>query len=85
MIPNCARTRWRRAQSGGGFFLVRNSGGGVYHGGMLYEYLRAYMNDAAWIEPTPQKDCEQYISSSNFDRIVLSYMVIRFGGNRRQP
>jgi hypothetical protein len=41
------------AQPGGGIFLIRNSGGGVHDGAMLYEYVRAYMNDAAWIEPAP--------------------------------
>lgn len=34
---------------GGGAFLIRNSGGGVHDGAMPYEYVRAYMNDAAWI------------------------------------
>ena len=43
------------AQPGGGVFLVRNSGGGVHDGAMLYEFVRAYMNDAAWIEPAPGK------------------------------
>jgi C1A family cysteine protease len=43
------------AQPGGGVFLVRNSGGGVHDGAMLYGYVRDYMNDAAWIEPAPGK------------------------------
>lgn len=43
------------AQPGGGVFLVRNSGGGVPDGAMPYEYGRAYMNDAAWVEPAPEK------------------------------
>jgi Papain family cysteine protease len=38
-------------QPGGGVFLIRNSGGGVHDGAMPYEYVRAYMNDGAWIEP----------------------------------
>jgi hypothetical protein len=38
-------------QAGGGVFLVRNSGGGVHDGALSYEYVRAYMNDAAWIGP----------------------------------
>lgn len=39
------------AQPGSGAFLIRNSGGGVHDGAMPYEYVRAYMNDAAWIAP----------------------------------
>lgn len=34
---------------GGGVFLFRNSGGGR-EGKMTYEYARAYMNDAVWID-----------------------------------
>ena len=37
-------------QPGGGIVLVRNSGGGVHDGALTYEYVSAYMNDAAWIE-----------------------------------
>ena len=37
-------------QPGGGVFLVRNSGGGVHDAAMTYEYVRAYMNDAAWVD-----------------------------------
>ena len=43
------------AQPGGGVFLVRNSGGGAHDGALPYEYVRAYMNDAAWVEPAPGK------------------------------
>ncbi len=43
------------AQPGGGAFLIRNSGGGVADGAMPYEYVRTYMNDAAWVEPAPEK------------------------------
>ena len=41
------------AEPGGGVFLIRNSGGGVHDGAMPYEYVRAYINDAAWVEPAP--------------------------------
>ncbi len=41
------------AELGGGVFLIRNSGGGAQDGAMPYEYVRAYLNDAAWIEPAP--------------------------------
>jgi hypothetical protein len=33
----------------GGVFIIRNSGGGSREGYLPYEYVRAYMNDAAWI------------------------------------
>ncbi|MGD8451305.1 MAG: C1 family peptidase [Phycisphaerae bacterium] len=42
------------ALAGGGAFLIRNSGKGQPEGWMTYEYARAYMNDAIWIEsPAP--------------------------------
>jgi hypothetical protein len=34
---------------GGGVFLIRNSGGEHREGLLTYEYVKAYMNDAAWI------------------------------------
>jgi C1A family cysteine protease len=37
-------------QPGGGVFLIRNSGKGDKDAAMSYEYVRAYMNDAAWVE-----------------------------------
>ncbi|MGE5611741.1 MAG: C1 family peptidase [Bacillota bacterium] len=37
-------------QRGGGVFLIRNSAGGSDDGAMSYEYVRAYMNDAVWVE-----------------------------------
>jgi hypothetical protein len=39
------------SQPGGGVFTIRNSGGNSRKGYMSYEYVREYMNDAAWIEP----------------------------------
>lgn len=42
-------------QRGGGIFLIRNSGGGVPDGALTYEYVRAYMNDAVWIDSAPGK------------------------------
>ena len=35
---------------GGGAFLIRNSGKGMPDSAMSYEYVRAYMNDALWID-----------------------------------
>ncbi len=37
-------------QPGGGVFLIRNSSKGPGYGAMTYEYVRAYMNDAVWVE-----------------------------------
>lgn len=34
---------------GGGVFLIQNTSKGPRDGSMSYEYVRAYMNDAAWI------------------------------------
>ena len=38
------------AQPGGGVFIFHNSGKANRDGEMTYEYARAYMNDAAWID-----------------------------------
>ena len=38
------------SQPGGGLFLIRNSSKGPRHGAMTYQYVRAYMNDAVWVE-----------------------------------
>ena len=38
------------SQPGGGLFLIRNTSGDSRDGYLTYEYLREYMNDAAWIE-----------------------------------
>lgn len=40
------------ALPGGGAFLIRNSGGGEHDAALPYAYVRAYLNDAAWIAPT---------------------------------
>ena len=37
-------------QPGGGVFFLRNSGRSLHDGSMTYEYARAYMNDAMWID-----------------------------------
>ncbi len=39
-----------KTQPGGGVFLIRNSAGPSRDGMMTYEYVRAYLNDAAWID-----------------------------------
>ena len=41
-------------QPGGGTVLIRNTGKGVQDGAITYEYLRAYVNDAAWVETPPR-------------------------------
>ncbi|MGC8641085.1 MAG: DUF2961 domain-containing protein [Isosphaeraceae bacterium] len=38
---------------GGGVFLIRNSGGSSRDGLLSYEYVKAYMNDAAWVDGGP--------------------------------
>ena len=38
-------------QPGGGVFIIRNFGSNSRDGFMSYEYVRAYMNDAAYISP----------------------------------
>lgn len=43
------------AEPGGGVYLIRNSGGGAPDGALPCEYVRAYMNDAAWVQPAPRK------------------------------
>ena len=37
------------AQPGGGVFLIQNTSKGPRNGAMSYEYVFAYMNDAAWV------------------------------------
>ncbi|MCC2672469.1 MAG: Papain family cysteine protease [Armatimonadetes bacterium] len=37
-------------QPGGGVFLIRNSSGPSRDGALPYAYVRAYANDAAWVE-----------------------------------
>ena len=39
-----------KTQPGGGVFLIRNSAGACRDSMLSYEYIRAYMNDAAWID-----------------------------------
>jgi hypothetical protein len=39
--------------AGGGLFLIRNSGGEGRDGFLPYDYVRATMNDAAWVEGSP--------------------------------
>ena len=39
-----------QAQPGGGVFLIRNSAGPSRDGMMTYDYVRAYLNDAAWMD-----------------------------------
>ncbi len=42
------------SQPGGGAFLFRNSNNNGREGWMTYEYARAYMNDAVWIDYDPE-------------------------------
>jgi hypothetical protein len=36
---------------GGGVFLIRNTAGPSRDGLITYEYMKAYMNDAVWVDP----------------------------------
>ena len=38
-------------QAGGGVFIFRNTSHGGRDGYMPFEYAKAYMNDAVWINP----------------------------------
>src|SRR5207247_1686477 len=42
------------SQPGGGVFIFRNTAKAVREGQMTYEYARAYINDAAWIDFAPE-------------------------------
>lgn len=42
-------------QPGGGIFLMRNSGSGSATGALPYAYVSAYVNDAAWVHPAPER------------------------------
>lgn len=44
------------SQPGGGLFLIRNTSGNSRDGYLTYEYLREYMNDAAWVESPASPD-----------------------------
>jgi len=43
------------SQPGGGMFLINNSDKGPANEALSYEYIRAYMNDAVWVNYTPDK------------------------------
>jgi lysophospholipase L1-like esterase len=47
-------------QPGGGVFLIRNSGRGVHDGALPYAYVRAYMNDGAWIDGPAKRNFDQW-------------------------
>jgi hypothetical protein len=42
--------RQDKARPGGGVFLIRNSAGPGADGMLTFEYVKEYMNDAAWVE-----------------------------------
>lgn len=74
-------------QPGGGVFIFRNSNNNGRDGFMTYEYARAYMNDAVWIDiekngeipssapaPTPLKSMETGGASANHVYFVLAVL-----------
>ena len=42
------------SQPRGGTVLIRNTGSGLNDAAITYEYLSAYVNDAAWVERAPK-------------------------------
>ncbi|MCW5552977.1 MAG: C1 family peptidase [Verrucomicrobiae bacterium] len=51
------------AQAGGGVFIFRNTNRGGRDGFMPYDYARAYMNDAVWIESTPAAEAASRLTA----------------------
>lgn len=51
------------AQAGGGVFIFRNTNRGGRDGFMPYDYARAYMNDAVWIESTPATEAASRLTA----------------------
>jgi len=46
---------YRNDPRGGGVFLIRNTAGPSRDGFLTAGYLKAYMNDAVWVDPSPGK------------------------------
>jgi hypothetical protein len=53
------------AQAGGGVFIFRNTNRGGRDGYMPYEYAKAYMNDALWINPPDKPNAAAVIPSAS--------------------
>jgi len=68
-------------QAGGGTFLFRNSNNGGRDGWMTYEYARAYMNDAVWID---YKESDDLQSSLPSPRDVLGLLGSSLPGRNRR-
>ena len=68
-------------QPGGGVFLFRNSNNNGRDGYMTYEYARAYMNDAAWVD-YKEDDGLQSGLPAHFD--LLGPSGLSAGGRNRR-
>ncbi len=72
------------AQPGGGLFLFRNTNYGGRDGYMPYEYARAYMNDAVWIDYPKNDNPKNNTSlSSSLTEILGPLGFFPQGRNRR--
>ena len=73
------------AQPGGGVFIFRNTAGAGRDALMPYEYARAYMNDAAWIDfesrPEPAKSAA--VPSAAFHDPLAGLITLPVGRSRR--
>ena len=66
---------------GGGVFLIRNSGGSSRDGLLSYEYVTAYMNDAAWVDGGTGHACKgPDLARSRSARLISS---LHLGRSRR--
>lgn len=68
-------------QAGGGAFLFRNSNNNGRDGWMTYEYARAYMNDAVWIDSKESNDAPP---TSLAPRDVLGWFGSSLRGRNRR-
>ncbi len=71
-------------QPGGGVLIFRNTSRASHDGYMTYEYAKAYMNDAIWIDyetPTTMKSAQS--ASSSRSAILGPFGTAPIGRNRR--
>src|SRR5262249_22109374 len=72
------------ALPGGGAFIFRNTSRASHDGYMTYEYAKAYMNDAVWIDYEAPATMKPAQSSSHTRQDILgAYGSAPIGRNRR--
>jgi hypothetical protein len=73
------------AQPGGGVFIFRNTAGAGRDAFMPYEYVRAYMNDAAWIdfEARPKPPTSAAAPAAVLHDPLAGLIVLPTGRSRR--